>query len=119
MSLRDAFEQSQFLTLVLLAVIAWTAFSITRVLGQFDFWAPEAVGMTPGAGVVGVLVMLVGVTLALALLGAFSHDEPTADTWPPEDSSEYESAAESWSDESFEQDDTTGDRLPSEGSSTK
>lgn len=88
MSLRDALEQSRFLTLAVIAAIAWTVFSIVRVLGQFDFWAPEAVGMTPGAGIVGVLVMLVGVTLALALLGAFSHDEPTADTWPPEQSAE-------------------------------
>ena len=85
MSLRDALEQSRFLTLAVLAAIAWTVFSAARVLGQFDFWAPEPYGMTPGAGIVGLVVMAIGVTLAIALLGAFEHDEPTADSWPPED----------------------------------
>ena len=85
MSLREAFEQSQLLTVAILAGIAWLLFSVGRVLSQFDFWAPEAVGMTPSAGVVGALVMSVTIVLAAALLGAFGHDEPSPDTWPPED----------------------------------
>lgn len=84
MSFRDAFEQSRLLTLVVLAAIGWTLFSAARVLGQFDYWNPEPVGMTPGAGIVGLLVMAAGVVLALALLGAFEHDEPAPETWPPE-----------------------------------
>jgi|AntRauTorcE11898_2_1112593.scaffolds.fasta_scaffold06176_5 hypothetical protein len=118
MSFRDALEQSRLLTLAVVAALAWTAFSVTRVLGQFDYWAPEAVGMTPGAGIVGVVVMLVGLTLGLALLSGFGHAEPTADTWPPE-GAEQGAATESWSEESFEQDDSAGDRLPSEGTSTE
>lgn len=84
MSFRDAFEQSTLLTAAVLAAIAWTVFSAARVLGQFDFWNPEPYGMTPEAGIVGVFVMGIGVLLAVALLGALEHDEPTADTWPPE-----------------------------------
>lgn len=85
MSLREAFEQSRFLTVAILAAIAWTVFSAARVLGQFDYWNPEPFGMTPGSGIVGVLVMGIGVVLAVALLGAFEHDEPSPETWPPED----------------------------------
>ncbi|GAB7013346.1 hypothetical protein [Halolamina salina] len=85
MSLKEAFEQSSFLTLAVLAAIAWTVFSTARVLGQFDYWNPEPFGMTPGAGIVGVLVMGIGIVLAIALLGAIEHDEPAPETWPPED----------------------------------
>ncbi|QKY19024.1 hypothetical protein B4589_001035 [Halolamina sp. CBA1230] len=85
MSLREAFGQSQFLTVVILAAIAWLLFSVSRVLGQFDFWGSETVGMTPGAGIVGVLVMVATLVFTAALLGAFGHDEPAPDTWPPED----------------------------------
>ena len=119
MSLRDALEQSRILTLAIIAAIAWTVFSITRVLGQFDFWAPAAVGTTPGAGIVGVAVMLVGVTLALALLSGFGHDEPTAETWPPDDSPAQASTGERFAaDDTYEQG-STGDRLPSESSTTE
>ncbi|WP_053947770.1 hypothetical protein [Halolamina sediminis] len=85
MSLKEAFEQSSFLTVAILAAIVWTVFSAARVLGQFDYWNPEPFGMTPGAGIVGVLVMGIGVVLAVALLGAFEHDEPAPQSWPPED----------------------------------
>lgn len=85
MSLREAFEQSQLLTVVVLAAIAWLLFSVGRVLSQFDFWAGESVGMTADAGVVGVLVMGITLVFAAALLGAFGHDEPAPEAWPPED----------------------------------
>lgn len=84
MSFNDAFEQSRLLTLVVLAAIGWTVFSAARVLGQFDYWNPEPVGMTPAAGIVGVIVMAIGLVLALTLLSAFAEDEPAPETWPPE-----------------------------------
>jgi hypothetical protein len=85
MSSKEAFEQSSFLTVVIMAAIVWTAFSAARVLGQFDYWNPEPFGMTPGAGIAGVLVMGITVVLAIVLLGAFQHDEPSPEAWPPED----------------------------------
>jgi hypothetical protein len=88
MSLRDAFEQSRFLVVAVLAAIAWTVFSAARMLGQFDYWNPEAYGMTPEAGIVGVVVMAAGVLMAVSLLGAFEHDEPAPEAWPPEDAAE-------------------------------
>ncbi|NHX36441.1 MULTISPECIES: hypothetical protein [Halolamina] len=88
MSLTDAFERSRILTVALLAAIAWLVFTAARVLGQFDFWSPEPVGMTPAAGVVGLLVMAVTILFAALVLSAFESDEPAPEAWPPEDVAE-------------------------------
>ncbi|KPN31029.1 hypothetical protein SY89_01771 [Halolamina pelagica] len=88
MSLTDAFERSRTLTVGLLVAIAWLVFSVARVLGQFDYWAPEPAGMTPEAGVIGVLVMAATILFATLVLGAFESDEPAPEAWPPEDAAE-------------------------------
>lgn len=85
MSLRDALEQSRLLTLVLVAGMAWLVFTVTQVVGQINYWVPAEVGQTSGAGVVGLLVLAGVFLLSLVLFSGLGHDEPTADTWPPED----------------------------------
>ncbi|MEF8799452.1 MAG: hypothetical protein V5A38_08035 [Halolamina sp.] len=85
MSLREALEQSRLLTLAVLAGMAWIAFTVVQLLGKINYWSPADVGQTAGAGVVGLLVLAAVILLSLVLFSGLGHDEPTADTWPPED----------------------------------
>lgn len=85
MSLRDALEQSRLLTFVLIAGMAWTVFAVGQVLGKINVWNPANVGHTAASGVVGVAVLVALLCLSLTLFSGLGHDEPTAETWPPED----------------------------------
>ncbi len=85
MSLRDALEQSRLLTIGVLAGMGWLVFTAAQVLGKINYWNPADVGQTAPAGVVGLGVLVAILLFSLALFSGLSHDEPTADAWPPED----------------------------------
>lgn len=87
MSTRDAIGQSRVLLLALIAGMAWTGFTVVRVLGQIDYWNPTDVGHTAAAGVVGLGVLIALLLFSLSLFSGLGHDEPAPETWPPEDAS--------------------------------
>lgn len=87
MTIRDATSQSRVLTLALFAGMAWTGFTVVRVLGQVDYWSPGDVGQTTAAGIVGLGVLIALLLFSLSLFSGLGHDEPAPETWPPEDAS--------------------------------
>lgn len=85
MSMRDALGQSRILTLGVLVGMGWLVFTIMQVLGQINYWNPVDVGQTASTGVIGLFVLVAVLLLALTVFSELGYDEPTANTWPPED----------------------------------
>ena len=93
MGVRDAVDQSGYLTAMVVAFGLWAGVVAVRTLDTIegawlaggDVAAGDYVGQTLASGVVGLVVLLAGIVMLFVMFGEVEEPDPAPSPWPPEE----------------------------------